>query len=104
MNQITTRVPIDDVKPNPDNPRTISDEQLDKLVKSIDDFPDMMKLRPIVVDENYQILGGNMRWQALKRRGDSEIDITQAIGLTDDQKREFIVKDNISFGDWDWDG
>lgn len=103
MNQITTRVPIDDVKPNPDNPRTISDEQLDKLVKSIDDFPEMMKLRPIVVDEDYQILGGNMRWQALKRRGDSEIDITQAIGLTDDQKREFIVKDNLSFGDWDWD-
>lgn len=103
MERIATRLPIDDIKPNPNNPRTITNDQMDKLVKSIDDFPDMMKLRPIVVDENNTILGGNMRWQALKRRGDSEVEVIKAVGLTEDQKREFIVKDNLAFGDWDWD-
>lgn len=103
MERIATRLPIDDIKPNPNNPRTITSDQMDKLVKSIDDFPDMMKLRPIVVDENNTILGGNMRWQALKRRGDSEVEVIKAVGLTEGQKREFIVKDNLAFGDWDWD-
>lgn len=103
MERIATRLPIDDIKPNPNNPRIITNDQMEKLVKSIDDFPDMMKLRPIVVDENNTILGGNMRWRALKRRGDSEVEVIKAVGLTEDQKREFIVKDNLAFGDWDWD-
>ena len=96
-------LPIDDVKPNPKNPRTIKKEQLERLATSIKEFPDMMSLRPIVVDENNTILGGNMRWQALKKLGRETVEVTRAEGLTESQKREFIVKDNVAFGDWDWD-
>lgn len=99
----TLTLSIDDVKPNPKNPRTIKKEQLERLATSIKEFPDMMSLRPIVVDENNTILGGNMRWQALKKLGRETVEVTRADGLTESQKREFIVKDNVAFGDWDWD-
>ncbi|NCU72596.1 MAG: hypothetical protein EBY66_06255, partial [Candidatus Fonsibacter lacus] len=92
-----------EIKPNPKNPRLIKDEKFKKLVKSIKDFPQMLELRPIVVDENNIILGGNMRYKALKEAGYKEVTIVRANELTEEQKNEFLIKDNVGFGEWDWD-
>ena len=97
------KVKLSEIKPNPKNPRLIKDEKFKKLVQSIKDFPQMLELRPIVVDENNVILGGNMRFKALKEAGYKEVSIVKANDLTDEQKDEFIVKDNVGFGEWDWD-
>ena len=99
----TRKVRLSEIKPNPDNPRQISKMQLDRLVKSITEFPEMMELREIVVDETMTILGGNMRFRALKEAGEKEAIAKIATGLTPEQKREFIVKDNAGFGEWDMD-
>ena len=97
------KVKISEVKTNPKNPRLIKDDKFRKLVKSIQDFPQMLELRPIVVDENNIVLGGNMRLKACKEAGLKEVYIVKAENLTDLQKDEFIVKDNVGFGEWDWD-
>jgi DNA modification methylase len=97
------KVKVSKVKTNPDNPRLIKDRKFRKLVKSIKEFPEMLKLRPIVVDENNIILGGNMRYKACIEAGLKEIYIIQAEDLNEDQKKEFIIKDNVGFGEWDWD-
>jgi len=97
------KVKLSEIKPNPKNPRLIKDEKFKKLVKSIKEFPQMLELRPIVVDENNIILGGNMRFKALKEAGHTEVSIVRANDLTSEQKDEFIVKDNVGFGEWDWD-
>lgn len=96
-------VKIKDIKPNQSNPRYIRDFKFQKLVKSIKEFPEMLKLRPIVVDENMVVLGGNMRLKAILEAGIQEVPVSIAEGLTEDQKQEFIIKDNVSYGDWDWD-
>jgi hypothetical protein len=96
-------VPIGEVKLNPNNPRSIKKVKFDKLVRSIREFPSMLEMRPIVVDEDMVVLGGNMRLQALREAGYEEVPIIRAIGWTEEQKREFVVKDNISYGEWDWD-
>jgi len=98
-----TKVNIHDIKSNESNPRWIKDTKFKKLVKSINEFPEMLELRPIVVDEDMIILGGNMRHKACIEAGLQEVPITIAKGLTEKQKREFIIKDNIGFGEWDWD-
>lgn len=97
------KVNIKEVKPNPSNPRTIKDAKFKKLVQSIKDFPQMLELRPIVVDKDYIVLGGNMRLKACLTAGLKEIPILIADQLTEEQKAEFIIKDNVGFGDWDWD-
>jgi ParB-like chromosome segregation protein Spo0J len=97
------KVKINEVKTNPKNPRLIKDDKFKKLVKSINDFPQMLELRPIVVDENNIVLGGNMRLKACKEAGLKEVYIVKAENLTELQKDEFIVKDNVGFGEWDWD-
>ncbi len=97
------KVKLSEIKPNPKNPRLIKDEKFKKLVKSIKDFPQMLELRPIVVDENNIILGGNMRYKALKEAGYKEVTIVRANELTEEQKNEFLIKDNVGFGEWDWD-
>jgi len=97
------KVKIDKVKENSSNPRFIKDHKFRKLVKSIKDFPEMLEKRPIVVDEDYVVLGGNMRLKACKEAGLSEVHINVAKGWTEEQKQEFIIKDNSSFGEWDWD-
>jgi len=97
------KVKISDIKTNPKNPRLIKDEKFKKLVKSIIEFPQMLELRPIVVDENNIVLGGNMRLKACKEVGLKEVFIVRANYLTEQQKDEFIVKDNVGFGEWDWD-
>ena len=97
------KVKISEVKTNPKNPRLIKDDKFRKLVKSIQEFPQMLELRPIVVDENNIVLGGNMRLKACKEAGMKEVYIVKAENLTELQKDEFIVKDNVGFGEWDWD-
>ena len=97
------KLEINKLKPNKDNPRVIKDDKFKKLVKSIKEFPEMLELRPIVVDEDMTILGGNMRHKACIEAGLKEVYIKIAKGLTDKQKEEFIVKDNVGFGEWEWD-
>lgn len=96
-------VDINKIKGNTNNPRIIKDDKFKKLVKSIKDFPEMLELRPIVVDEDMIVLGGNMRLKACIEAGLKEVHITIADNLTEEQKQEFIVKDNVGFGEWDWD-
>jgi len=97
------QVKLSDVKLNPDNPRTISKKDMDLLVKSLKDFPDMLRLREIIVDETMTVLGGNMRLLALQKSGIKEATAKVVTGLTKEQKREFVIKDNSSFGTWDMD-
>lgn len=97
------KVNIDLIKPNPNNPRVIADSKFKKLVKSIREFPEMLDIRPIVVDNEMIVLGGNMRLKACKIAGLKEVSIIKADNLTEEQKKEFIIKDNNNFGDWDFD-
>lgn len=101
--KIMERIDINLLKENPDNPRFITDSKFKKLVKSIKKFPQMLEKRPIVVDEEMVVLGGNMRLKACKEVGLKEVWISIAKDWTDEQKKEFIIKDNIGFGEWDWD-
>ena len=96
-------VKISKVIPNENNPRFIKDNKFKKLVQSIKDFPEMLKLRPIVVNKDMVVLGGNMRLKACAEAGLKEVYILKADNLTEQQEREFIVKDNVGFGEWDWD-
>ena len=96
------KVKISEVKPNPNNPRLIKDDKFKKLVKSIQEFPDMLNVRPIVVNKDMVVLGGNMRLKAIKEAGYKEIAV-DIVDWTEDQQKEFIVKDNASFGEWNWD-
>jgi ParB-like chromosome segregation protein Spo0J len=94
---------INELKSNPNNPRLIKDHKFKQLVKSIQDFPQMLELRPIVIDENNMVLGGNMRLKACLEAGLTDVPVIHANNLTEAQKKEFIIKDNISFGEHDWD-
>ena len=94
---------ISQLKENTSNPRLIKGDKFKKLVKSIQEFPEMLELRPIVVDENMVVLGGNMRLKACKEAGLKEVWIEVAENLTEEQKKEFIIKDNVGFGEWEWD-
>ena len=94
---------INKIKPNAVNPRYIKDHKFKKLVKSIKSFPEMLEKRPIIVDENMIVLGGNMRLKASIEAGLKEVWIDIAEGWSEDQKKEFIIKDNVGFGEWDWD-
>jgi hypothetical protein len=96
-------IDIKKVIKNPDNPRIIKDSKFHKLVKSIKEFPEMLKLRPIVVNNDMVVLGGNMRLRACKEAGLKEVWIMKADNLTEEQQKEFIVKDNVGYGQWDWD-
>ena len=88
---------------NKNNPRFIKDDKFAQLVKSIKDFPEMLEKRPIVVDEQLVVLGGNMRLRACRDAGLKEIPYIIAEGWTDEQKVEFIIKDNVGYGSWQWD-
>lgn len=100
-------VKINEVKPNPKNPRLIKDDKFKKLVKSIQEFPDMLNKRPLITftdtDGKYVVLGGNMRLKALKELNYKEVPIILADEWTEEQKAEFLIKDNVGFGEWDWD-
>lgn len=96
-------VKITEVKNNPNNPRVIKDDKFTKLVNSIKEFPKMLEIRPIVVNDDMIVLGGNMRLKACKEAGLKEVPIIKASELTEDEQRQFIIKDNVSGGEWDWD-
>lgn len=99
-------VKLKDIFTNPANPRIIRDDKYKKLVKSIDEFPKMMELRPIIVDSEGMILGGNMRYKALKELGYKEVPetwIKRANDLTEDEIRRFTIADNVGFGEWDYE-
>jgi len=96
-------VKISKIKPNENNPRLIKDDKFKKLVKSIKTFPEMLELRPIVVNDDMVVLGGNMRLKACKEAGLKDVPIIKAENLTEEQQREFIIKDNVGFGEWEWD-
>jgi hypothetical protein len=94
------------IKTNGRNPRQIRGEKLELLKKSIANFEKMMSLRPIIIDETNKVLGGNMRLAAIKSLGMKEIPdewVKRADDLTEDEKAQFIITDNASFGEWDWD-
>lgn len=97
------KVSIKELKPNPKNPRTIRGHKFDALVKSIKEFPDMLGLREIVVDESLMILGGNMRFKACKEAGVKSLNVVVIEGLSDEQKDEFVIKDNANYGQWNWE-
>ena len=96
-------VNIQEIRNNENNPRIIKDYKFKQLVKSIKEFPEMLNIRPIVVDESMVVLGGNMRLKASREAGLTELPIIKITNLSEDQKKEFVIKDNVSFGDWDWD-
>jgi DNA modification methylase len=98
-----TKVKTSEIKLNPNNPRLIKDDKFKKLVQSIKDFPEMLDIRPIVVNADMVVLGGNMRLKACKEAGLKEVPIILADNLTEEQQREFLIKDNVSGGEWDWD-
>ncbi len=98
---------ITDIKPNPKNPRIIKDAKFEKLVNSIKEFPEMLEKRPLVcytdVDKKLVILGGNMRYKAAKELGIKELSVVLADDWTEEQKAQFLIKDNLGYGEWDWD-
>ena len=97
------KIKITEVKVNPTNPRFIKDEKFKKLVQSIKDLPQMLDIRPIVVNKDMMVLGGNMRLKACIEAGLQEVPIIIADNLTAEQEKEFLIKDNVSGGEWDWD-
>ena len=96
------KVSISEVKPNPSNPRIIKDAKFKKLVQSLKDLPEMAQVRPIVVNQDMIVLGGNMRLKAMKEAGWKEAPVA-VVDWDEDKQRQFIIKDNVGFGEWDWD-
>jgi ParB-like chromosome segregation protein Spo0J len=97
---------LKDIKPNPNNPRVLRDDKFQKLKQSITEFPKMLSLRPMVIDENNVVLGGNMRLRALQELGFTDIEeawVKRSSDLTEEEKKRFIISDNVAFGEWDWD-
>jgi ParB-like chromosome segregation protein Spo0J len=97
---------LKDIKPNPNNPRVLRDDKFQKLKQSITEFPKMLSLRPMVIDENNVVLGGNMRLRALQELGFTDVEeawVKRSSDLTEDEKKRFIIADNVAFGEWDWD-
>lgn len=99
----SAKTPIDKIKLNPNNPRIVKDDKFKKLVQSIKDFPEMLEIRPIVVNDDMVVLGGNMRLKACKEAGLKSVPVIKASNLTPEQQREFIIKDNVGYGEWDWE-
>jgi len=101
MKSVLTKISA--IKRNPNNPRILKDDKFAKLTQSIKDFPQMLDIRPIVVNDDMVVLGGNMRLKACKEAGLKEVPVIKVNDLTEEQQREFIIKDNVGFGEWDWD-
>jgi DNA modification methylase len=97
-----TTTPINKIKSNPNNPRVIKDDKFKKLVQSLKDLPEMAQVRPIVVNQDMIVLGGNMRLKAMKEAGWKEAPVA-VVDWDEDKQRQFIIKDNVGFGEWDWD-
>jgi hypothetical protein len=102
QNMKAQKISIGKIKLNPSNPRIIKDDKFQKLVKSIQDFPEMKEVRPIVVNEDMVILGGNMRFRAMQEAGVKEVPVV-VVDWNEEKQKEFTIKDNLSFVEWDWD-
>ncbi len=100
---MTITVPIGEIKPNPNNPRKIGKKEVERLKKSIVEFPDMLKVRPLVVDENMMVMGGNQRLMACIELGMEEVPVMVVENWDEEKKKEFVVKDNLSSGEWDFE-
>lgn len=96
------QIKISKIKNNPNNPRLIKDKKFKELVKSITELPEMLELRPVIVDEEFMVLGGNMRFRAAKEAGLKDIWVDVAVGWSEEKKKEFVIKDNVTYGEWDW--
>lgn len=90
------------LRAHPDNPRVIRSNEFDKLVRSIQDFPEMLSIRPIVCNLNHEVLGGNQRLEAIRFLGIEQIEVDM-VDLSEDKQREFLIKDNTQAGNWDMD-
>jgi ParB-like chromosome segregation protein Spo0J len=99
----TKNIKLDKIVPNPRNPRVITSIMLSKLKKSIQDFPEMLNVRPIILDDDNTILAGNMRYKCLVELGWKEAPCIYASELSEEEKDELLIKNNLSYGDWDWD-
>jgi len=99
----TKKIKISEVKSNPNNPRLIKDDKFNKLVNSIKEFPKMLEIRPIVVNDDMIVLGGNMRLKACKEAGLKEVPVIKASELSEEEQRRFIIADNVGYGEWDWE-
>ena len=93
---------IKEIKSNPNNPRVLKDDKFKKLVQSLKDFPEMANVRPIVVNTDMIVLGGNMRLRAMQEAGWKKAPV-QIVDWSIEKQNEFIIKDNVGFGEWDWD-
>ena len=98
----TNTLPTSKIHPNPENPRTIKGDKFRKLVRSLREFPEMLQARPIVVNPDHVVLGGNMRLKACIEAGIEAVPVYVA-SWDEAKQREFVVKDNVSYGEWDWD-
>lgn len=96
------KVKVKDIKPNPSNPRIMKDEQFKKLVKSIEEFPEMLSVRKLVCTPDMVVLGGNMRLRALQQAGIKEVEV-EIVDWDEAKQKEFIIKDNVPYGEWDWE-
>ena len=94
------RVKIEDIKENLENPRTIDKKKLEEIKKSIQEFPEMLSIRPIIVNKEGVILGGNMRYKALVELGYTEVEVL--VMDREDKEYDFLIKDNMAYGDWSW--
>lgn len=97
-----TTLKTSQIQGNPNNPRIIRDEKFKQLVQSLRDFPEMLQARPIVVDPDHVVLGGNMRLKACKEAGIKEVPVYVA-SWEEAKQKQFIIKDNVGYGEWDWD-
>ena len=95
-------IKLKEIRNNPENPRYIRDEKFEKLVKSLKDFPEMIGARPLIVNQRMEVLGGNMRLKAMLEAGWTECPVIQ-VDWSEEKQREFIIKDNLGYGEWDWD-
>lgn len=103
MKTTIKKMKLADLIPTENNPRQIKKDDFERLKKSVKSFPQMLDIREIVVDENNRILGGHQRVKALMANGEKEVNVKVVEGLSEEEKREFIVRDNIQNGDWDFD-
>ena len=95
-------VNIESVLPNPDNPRVITEEDFANLIKSIEELPKMLEIRPIVVNEDMMVIGGNQRLEAMRELGYKKATVFIAKGWTPDELEQYVIKDNTHFGSWAW--
>ena len=97
------KLKVTELKSHEENPRIIKDKKYKELRKSIQEFGEMLDIREIVIDENNVVLGGNMRLKVLQELNIAEVSVKKVLGLSEQQKREFVIKDNVNFGEWNWD-